>query len=90
MKIKVTVALAIVTVVLGILCVSNYLFSDRVAPEISVPSADILYQEGDEDSVLLEGVAAVDDRDGDISADVRIYDGAVMGDNKRAMVTYAV
>ena len=90
MKIKVTAALVIVTVVLGVLCLTNYLFSDRIAPEITVPSAEITYEEGSEDAVLLEGVAAVDDRDGDISEDVRIYDVAVMGDGESAMVTYAV
>lgn len=82
--------MVIVTVVLGILCLTSYLFSDRIAPEITVPFADIVYEEGADMEVLLKGVSAIDDVDGDISGDVRIYDIAVMADGENALITYAV
>jgi len=90
MKIKITAFMVIVTVVLGILCLTSYLFSDRIAPEITVPFADIVYEEGADMEVLLKGISAIDDVDGDISEEVRIYDIAVMADGENALVTYAV
>ena len=39
---------------------------DRKGPEIAVPSgADVTYEEGSDTALLLEGVTATDDRDGD-------------------------
>ncbi|MBO5387563.1 MAG: bacterial Ig-like domain-containing protein [Lachnospiraceae bacterium] len=90
MKIKITAGLVIITVILSVLCLSTYMMSDRIAPEITVPSADITYEEGTDKAKLLEGVEAIDDIDGDISEQVRIYDISVVENGERAMITYAV
>ena len=90
MKIKITAGLVIITVILSVLCISTYMMSDRIAPEITVPSADITYEEGTDKAKLLEGVEAIDDIDGDISEQVRIYDISVVENGERAMITYAV
>jgi len=90
MKSKITIVLTIVTLALIFLCASSTLMKDRQAPEILVPEVMITYMEGSDESVLLEGVTAKDDKDGDISSNVRIYDIAVLEDGTRAQVTYAV
>lgn len=62
-----------VTLILAIICAVGLAFSivlyvskDRVAPIISY-TGDITYNEGDGEEVLLEGVSAYDEKDGDVS-----------------------
>ncbi len=90
MKTRITIFLIVATLVLGFMSGAAVLAEDRKAPEITVPHADMVYYELDDQSTLLTGVTAVDDRDGDISSQVRIYDVAVIDGNQRALVTYAV
>lgn len=90
MKTKITIFLMIATLVLGFMSVTSILAEDRKAPEITVPQADMVYYELDDQSTLLAGVTAIDNKDGDISSQVRIYDVAVIDGNQRALVTYAV
>lgn len=90
MKNRITVLLLILTILLSILCLTTYMFADRMPPEITVPEGEFEYEEGADEAILLEGVSAMDDRDGDISSSVRIYDVAVMDSHDSAMVIYAV
>ena len=90
MKTKITIFLMIATLVLGFMSITSVLAEDRKAPEITVPETDMVYYELDDQSTLLVGVTATDNKDGDISAQVRIYDVAVIDGNQRALVTYAV
>lgn len=90
MKTRITILLSVATLILGAISVTSVLAEDRKAPEITVPAADMVYYELDDQSTLLVGVTATDNRDGDISANVRIYDVAVIDGNQRALVTYAV
>ncbi len=90
MKTKVTIFLMVATLILGFMSVTSVLAEDRKAPEITVPQSDMVYYELDDQSTLLAGVTATDNRDGDISSQVRIYDVAVIDGNQRALVTYAV
>lgn len=85
-----TALLFMSTLALGAACVCSRVFSDRVAPVVSVPTAEITYKEGDPYDVLLVGASAYDNKDGDLSSDVRIYDIAVTGNGYEALVTYAV
>lgn len=85
-----TALLFVSTIALGVACVCSRLFSDRVAPVVTVPTGDITYKEGDPYDVLLVGASAYDNKDGDLSNNVRIYDIAVTGNGYEALVTYAV
>lgn len=90
MKARIVIYLAIVTIMLTVVSVFVYLQQDHTSPEIDVPGGEITYIEGEEDVVLLDGVKARDDIDGDISSDIRIYDIAVLENGNQALVTYAV
>lgn len=85
-----TALLFVSTIALGVACVCSRLFSDRVAPVVTVPAGDITYKEGDPYDSLLIGASAHDNKDGDLSKNVRIYDIAVTGNGTEALVTYAV
>ena len=90
MKTKIVIYLAMVTIALTVISVFVYLQQDHTAPEIDVPAGEITYVEGQGDDVLLSGVKASDDKDGDLSKYIRIYDVAVLENGKQALVTYAV
>ena len=74
MKTRIVIYLAIATIALTVISVFVYLQQDHTATEIDVPAGEITYVEGQEDEVLLSGVKASDDKDGDLSKDIRIYD----------------
>ena len=59
---------------IALLAVSAVLYSrqDRVVPAISFSANDIVYEEGMDESLLMEGVSASDDRDGDVSESLLI------------------
>lgn len=90
MKTKITIALALVTILLMSISVVSFISRDTEAPEITLPEADITYEAGTDQSILLQGVTAYDEEDGDLSDRVRIYDIAVLEDGVRAQVVYAV
>lgn len=90
MKTKITIALALVTILLMSISVVSFISRDTEAPEITLPEADITYEAGTDQSILLQGVTAYDEEDGDLSDKVRIYDIAVLEDGVRAQVVYAV
>lgn len=90
MKTRIVIYLAIATIALTVISVFVYLQQDHTAPEIDVPSGEITYVEGQGDEVLLSGVKASDDKDGDLSKYIRIYDVAVLENGRQALVTYAV
>lgn len=86
----ITITLFCASALLCALCVLATLVKDRTKPEIMVPSGTVMYNEGDDTSVLLDNVTAVDDKDGNISSQVRIYNISLMDDGVSALVTYAV
>ena len=90
MKSKITIILSLFVVAFIFINASTLAFKDKVAPTISIPDTYIVYEEGMDESILLQGVTAEDDRDGDISERVRIYDIAILEDQTRAQVIYAV
>ena len=90
MKQRISFILSIVAVVLLVCCMFVYLTEDRVAPELMIPETKISYREGEDKSVLLDDVTAWDNRDGDLSDNVRIYSIAVLNSGNQAVVTYAV
>lgn len=68
--------------------IQNRLRSDRKGPEIRIPEEEIVYHEGEERSVLLQGVTAVDDRDGDVTASLLIEDVYLVDQDRYAKITY--
>ena len=87
--------IAIVLMSVGIVVFSGlsawyYFGMDRVAPTIRFAEATITYKEGEDMSTLLEGLSAVDNRDGNVTDNVRVDDIMVADDMKSAVVVYAV
>lgn len=87
---RIAFILSAVAVALLVGCIFVYITEDRTAPELLIPEAQITYREGEPQRVLLEDVTAWDNRDGDLTEDVRIYSIAVVGSGNEAVVTYAV
>ena len=90
MKNKITIYLAMITIVLLASGIIVYLSQDHIAPEIIVPETEMTYIEGQDNSILLIGVTATDNKDDNLSPDIRIYDVAVLDNGIQALVTYAV
>lgn len=76
-----------VTVLLVACCVVVYLREDRIGPEIQF-EMPILYKDGISSEQLLEGVSAVDTRDGDVSDTLRIDQIIEFSDENYVIVTY--
>ncbi len=78
----------VVTTALIIIGCMIIFMSDRTAPEIAVQDIGITYTKGDKDKVLLQGVTAKDNKDGDVT-DSLIVEGIVISKNgKQAKVCY--
>lgn len=90
MRTRVSFILSVVAAALLVVSIFVYATDDRTAPELMVPEEKIIYREGDSQDVLLADVTAWDSRDGDLTANVRIYSIAVLESGKEAVVTYAV
>ena len=78
MRTRIIIYLAIVTVLLTLVSGFVYMSKDHTAPKINIAAGEITYTEGQDDSILLQGVTARDDIDGDITSEIRIYDVAVL------------
>lgn len=87
---QVSVILSIVAVVLLAMCIIVYISEDKTDPQLMIPETDIMYVEGASQNVLLADVTAWDNRDGDLTENVRVYSIAVLGNGTEALVTYAV
>lgn len=84
-KKSVTIFLSIICIVGLVVSIFLYISKDRQAPTISY-TGDITYNEGDDVGVLLEGVTALDDKDGDVSDSLMIESIYKSGD--KAKVVY--
>ena len=87
-KKKVTALMTVTTAVLLGLCVVLFVGEDRTGPEIAFEDKQISYREGGNSSELLEGVAAVDDRDGDVSDTLRVDRITEIQSSDYVVVTY--
>lgn len=84
------------TVVLLIFCIfgaaaSSYLYftKDKQGPRITLPADRILYHEGADISVLLDGVTAFDNIDGDVSDSLMVEAVYPSANGRTAKVVYA-
>lgn len=87
--------LSLACAALVIVSILIYTGQDRTAPVIYIEEKDITYTEGGDTSVLLEGVTAEDNRDGDITDKIFIdqiiqTSDAEGGTTGKAVVKYAV
>ena len=85
---KIVAVVGAIDVVLLVVCLVLYLGKDRKGPEIFFDEEkQIEYAEGMEEELLLEGVTAVDEKDGDVSDSLLVE--KVAGTNgKEVIVTY--
>ena len=82
-------ALAAGCIILVIICYMLGTKHDGEAPVIQVEDKDITYTEGEDESILLEGVTATDNKDGDITEQIFI-DKILPIDEGHAIVYYGV
>ena len=85
---KIVAVVGAIDVVLLVVCLVLYLGKDRKGPEILFDEEkQIEYAEGMDEELLLEGVTAVDEKDGDVSDSLLVE--KVAGTNgKEVIVTY--
>lgn len=86
---RMTIALAGTGVCLFVLFLFLYTGKDRKAPEIQFDGSAVTYREGEDVSVLLEGVSARDAKDGDVSATLTVSSFYPLADGQTAKVYYA-
>lgn len=65
-----------------------YIGKDRNGPDITVPQEELTYVAGSDTSALLNGVIAVDDRDGDVTSTVTVESIIPNEDQTGASVIY--
>ena len=85
---KIVAVVGAIDVVLLVVCLVLYMGKDRKGPEIFFDEEkQIEYAEGMDEALLLEGVTAVDEKDGDVSDSLLVE--KVAGTNgKEVIVTY--
>lgn len=88
-KLYVGAAGAIAVVALFLLFI-NSVTEDKTAPSIRVRSEDIMYSVGCSDEVLLAGVSATDDKDGNVSDNIVISNRSEVSEGKLEIITFTV
>ncbi len=89
MKKGILAAMLILCILLGAGVAVIYITGDRQGPKITIPDADVTYVEGTDTDALLEGVQAVDQKDGDVT-DSLVIEYILPDVNKtKASVVYA-
>lgn len=88
MRKVVLVLLALMSILLGGLFYWMSGKDDATAPVITFPDETIVYEEGTDTGILLEGVKAVDEVDGDVSSSLVVESVIPMQDGTSATVLY--
>ncbi|ODR34966.1 hypothetical protein [Eisenbergiella tayi] len=84
---KLVFIIAGIDIVLLAVCMFLYLGKDRTAPVISFGENAVSYEEGMDERLLLQGVVAMDEKDGDVSDSLLVE--KIAGTNgKEVIVTY--
>lgn len=79
----------IILIVIGAMVAYEVLLTDKRGPVIHFAKTDIVYTEGQDESVLLEGVSAEDNKDGDVSDTLIITKKVVLAGGNVMDVWYA-
>lgn len=86
--------IVIITTVLNVLliavCAFFYIKTDRKSPAFSFEKSELIYQEGMPQTVLLEGITALDDKDGDVTDKIVIEKIVRNEEEETVTVFYAV
>lgn len=88
MKKGIVVLMSILCLGLGGTAVFLHIKEDKKAPRIEFADGEIAYTQGDDYETLLEGVKAVDDKDGDVTDSLLVENVYLSNDGKSAMVVY--
>lgn len=78
----------IITSLLFALLIYIVVKEDRTAPVIHIDNGNLVYREGEDASLLLQGITAEDDVDGDVTSTVMVGDLITMPDGTAAKITY--
>lgn len=87
-KIIVGIIGGIVGIIL-LFCIYELAISDKTGPVITYDNEEITYTQGQDDSVLLEGVTAKDKRDGNVTDSLFVYQKIVLGNGDTMKIIYA-
>ncbi len=87
---KWAVVFAVLNMILIVACVVLLLNKDKKPPVISFSENDLIYYSGIDNEKLLQGVAAMDAKDGDVSDRIVVEKIVQNKDENRAVVYYAV
>lgn len=85
-----TVCLILVNIALLVLCGFFYLKKDRGEPKLSFSASDVVYSQDMDQELLLQGVEANDNADGDISDRIVVEKILENPEEGTAVVYYAV
>lgn len=80
---------AVLIVIIVTVSAILYYKSDREGPEIKFPEKEITYTQGESQKILLNGVKAIDSRDGDVSDTLIVENIVPLSNGTTARVTYA-
>lgn len=87
---KAELIMLIITIVLLIANVGIYLSQDRTAPAFLYTENNIVYREGTDESALLDGIRATDNRDGDVTERIVVDSIIPLLNDEEAKVFYVV
>ena len=84
------IMLAIATAVLAIVSVVLYIGTDRKEPTFEFTQTNVIYEEGMEESQLLEGIRAYDNADGDLTDKIVVEKKIENPEQNTVVIFYAV
>ena len=91
MESKTVIVLLIIAIIItGVIFGFAAISSNDSAPTINAGSNEIVFNNGDKESVLLSDVTAIDSTDGDLTNKVFVSSVIDARDNAHAIVTYCV
>ena len=84
---KIIIGMVSLCIILGAVFVWLRMSEDRTSPVITFPDVEVVYQEGQEDTIL-DSVTAIDNIDGDVTDTIFIESIIPNEDKTKATVTY--
>ena len=84
------IMLAIANAVLAIVSVVLYIGTDRKEPTFEFTQTNVIYEEGMEESQLLEGIRAYDNADGDLTDKIVVEKKIEIPEQNTVVIFYAV
>ncbi len=85
---KFIILAGIVTAMLFCALIYIVIGEDKTAPVIMQENKNLVYKDGEDENLLLNGIKAEDDVDGDVTSSIMIGDIVTMPDKEAAEITY--